>query len=157
MPTTNLEVTRSPDYEEQNIDDDPLHSKTMAYHPNRAQFGNKKIVEKTQVEGGEDMLIDDGCYEFENINARRVVKGKVEYRIRWKGCTEEDDTWVAQQQLFEFNDLTLAVLEEAKQFDGNIRINECIDQDKLLKVIDQLKNEIDYEVSALSICFSRIA
>lgn len=64
-------------------------------------IGKEKITERTQVEveDGEDMLVDDEYYEFEAIIDRRVVKGKVEYRIRWKGFTEGDDTWEPEQNL----------------------------------------------------------
>ena len=34
----------------------------------------------------------------EIVNSRRV-KGVVQYRVRWTGCTELEDTWEAFEQL----------------------------------------------------------
>mmetsp|Transcript_37883 Transcript_37883/g.55509 ORF Transcript_37883/g.55509 Transcript_37883/m.55509 type:complete len:935 (+) Transcript_37883:92-2896(+) len=36
---------------------------------------------------------DDFFWEVEKVIGRRVVSGRVEYLIRWKGCPEEENTW----------------------------------------------------------------
>lgn len=38
-------------------------------------------------------FVPDDMYEVEAIQARRLVKGKPEYLIRWKGFSEKHDTW----------------------------------------------------------------
>ena len=32
-------------------------------------------------------------WEVESVVGCRTYRGRVEYRIRWKGCSEDDDTW----------------------------------------------------------------
>jgi hypothetical protein len=41
----------------------------------------------------------DQEYEVEKVVDKRIFKGKVEYRIRWRGYTSEDDTWEPVQNL----------------------------------------------------------
>lgn len=36
---------------------------------------------------------EDFFWEVEDVIGRRVHRGRVEYLIRWKGCSEEDNTW----------------------------------------------------------------
>ena len=35
----------------------------------------------------------DVFWEMESIVGKRIVKGKVQYKVHWKGCTSDDDTW----------------------------------------------------------------
>jgi hypothetical protein len=37
--------------------------------------------------------ISDFYWEVESVCGRRIHKGRVEYFIRWKGCSEEENTW----------------------------------------------------------------
>lgn len=43
------------------------------------------------------MLVDDEHYEIEKILDKRVRNGVTECLIRWKGYTEEYDTWEPEQ------------------------------------------------------------
>lgn len=36
---------------------------------------------------------EDFFWEVEDVIGRRIHRGRVEYLIRWKGCTEDDHTW----------------------------------------------------------------
>ena len=36
---------------------------------------------------------EDFFWEVEAVIGRRIRRGRVEYLIRWKGCSEEDNTW----------------------------------------------------------------
>jgi hypothetical protein len=45
------------------------------------------------------MLVDDEHYEIEKILDKRVRNGVTECLIRWKGYTEEYDTWEPEQNL----------------------------------------------------------
>jgi len=36
---------------------------------------------------------EDFFWEVEAVIGRRVHRGRVEYLIRWKGCSEDDNTW----------------------------------------------------------------
>ncbi|GAB0095381.1 hypothetical protein DMENIID0001_107570 [Sergentomyia squamirostris] len=38
-------------------------------------------------------------YEVEDIVDHKVVRGKTSYRIRWKGWSEDDDTWEGEETL----------------------------------------------------------
>ena len=41
----------------------------------------------------EDIEANDAEYEVEEILDKRTRKGVTEYKIRWKGYSNEDDTW----------------------------------------------------------------
>ncbi|KAI2499180.1 Chromatin organization modifier domain [Fragilaria crotonensis] len=45
------------------------------------------------VDGGNSRNGNDLYWEMESIVGKRVYKGKVQYKVHWKGCTAEDDTW----------------------------------------------------------------
>jgi chromobox protein 1/chromobox protein 5 len=47
----------------------------------------------------ENYSITDDTYEVEKIIAKRTNKGRTEYRIRWKGYSEKDDTWEPTENL----------------------------------------------------------
>lgn len=36
---------------------------------------------------------EDFFWEVEDVIGRRIHRGRVEYLIRWKGCSEDDSTW----------------------------------------------------------------
>ena len=41
----------------------------------------------------ESEISDSENYEVEKIVKKRVKNGKVEYKVRWKGYSKDDDTW----------------------------------------------------------------
>ena len=38
-------------------------------------------------------MSDEEEYEVESICQKRITKGKVEYLVKWKGWSHEDNTW----------------------------------------------------------------
>uniref|UniRef100_A0A1B0D6F5 Uncharacterized protein n=1 Tax=Phlebotomus papatasi TaxID=29031 RepID=A0A1B0D6F5_PHLPP len=64
--------------------------------------GVKKTPKKSAKENKAQNDQDDDEeeeYEVEDIVDHKVVRGKTQYRIRWKGWGEDDDTWEAEDTL----------------------------------------------------------
>ncbi len=53
--------------------------------------GNIIIADPTKGENAETP--EDFFWEVDTVIGRRVKRGRVEYLIRWKNCTDDDNTW----------------------------------------------------------------
>lgn len=58
----------------------------LDYHP-----GN--IIAAAEDKEEDAAAPEDFFWEVEAVVGRRVHRGRIEYLIRWKGCSEDDNTW----------------------------------------------------------------
>ena len=62
-------------------------------------------VNKTKDDGDAEgdfntgVLVEEDFYEVECIVDKRKCNGRTEYKVRWKGCSEGDDTWEPEENL----------------------------------------------------------
>jgi hypothetical protein len=59
-------------------------------------------------------------YEVERVLEQRVKGGLVQYRVRWKGYTAEDDSWLEEDRFDDGN----VPLAEFKQSRKRARLNQ---------------------------------
>ena len=65
-------------------------------HARGSGRGAGGMGEEEEEEEEED---DEALFAVEALLSRRVKRGKVEYRVRWKGYTPSDDTWELEDQV----------------------------------------------------------
>ena len=69
-----------------------------------------------------DNLPDD-FYEVADVIGHRRYRGRVEYKIRWKGCSDKDDTWEPHENLSD------SVMELAIQFTKRQKLKQQREED----------------------------
>mmetsp|Transcript_32106 Transcript_32106/g.73805 ORF Transcript_32106/g.73805 Transcript_32106/m.73805 type:complete len:138 (-) Transcript_32106:99-512(-) len=84
--------------------------------PKKKKKDRIQTIEQAKAKGA--VLVEDSggrdiFWEVEKVLGKRRVKRGVEYRIRWKGCTEKDDTWEPERNLSD------TAFEEAMAFKDN--------------------------------------
>ena len=66
-------------------------------------------------------MIDNNYYEVEKIIKRRIVRGRREYLIKWKGYSEKESTW---EPLSHLKYIQQTVKEFDEQYDKMKELNE---------------------------------
>ena len=61
--------------------------------------GGGEGVEEEEQPGGEQS--GEGIYAVERIHAHRVAEGRRQYLVRWAGWGPSDDTWEAEENIFD--------------------------------------------------------
>ena len=86
----------------------------MTKTPSKKKAAAKKVP---------DNLPED-FYEVEAvIGHRRRYRGRVEYKIRWKGCSDKDDTWEPHENLSD------SAMELAIQFTKRQKLKHQVEED----------------------------
>ena len=82
-------------------------------------MGKKQIKKKV-----EEVLEEEEEYVVEKVLDRRVVKGKVEYLLKWKGFSDEDNTRDPEENLIALTSL-LSFCSHRKQHTRQINQREA--------------------------------
>ena len=85
---------------------------------------------------------DDFFWEIEDVIGRRIHRGRVEYLIRWKGCTENDNTWEPHTNLCD------TAMEKAVEFTKQQKLLERQREEDEKKLFGPpLDKELSYDTS----------
>ena len=96
-------VTATPDYDlldaqGRKEDRDALKlgadAKTIAATRRKRQRPSQVVKEETdEKDSDEYMLKGEKAWEVESVVDKRRIGGQVQYRVKWKNCGEEENTW----------------------------------------------------------------
>jgi transposase InsO family protein len=70
-----------------------IHHRQVNIDQMKVLFNSEKVSDKLEV--------DPQSYEVDHVMSHRENEGEYEYRVRWKGYTSKDDSWVTEEA---FND-----------------------------------------------------
>mmetsp|Transcript_39835 Transcript_39835/g.95856 ORF Transcript_39835/g.95856 Transcript_39835/m.95856 type:complete len:1116 (+) Transcript_39835:87-3434(+) len=89
---------------------------------------------------GKGAAPEEFFWEMEAVIGRRIHRGRVEYLIRWKGCTEDDNTWEPAANLCD------TAIEEAMKYTKEQKRKESqreADEKKLFGSLDDTVDDND--------------
>ena len=79
-------------------------------------------------------MIDNNYYEVEKILDKRIVRGRKEYLIKWKGYSEKESTWEPLPHLKYIQDIV-------KKFDEQYNINKKANSKEKNKDIEKIEKD----------------
>lgn len=111
------------------------------------------IVAAPQEGAGSSTNAEDFFWEVAAVIGRRIHRNRVEYLIRWKGCSEEENTWEPAANLCD------SAMEEAMRFckQEKLRAKKRAEDEKRLfgdnsvekEEVDVSKNDVEKEEDAI--------
>eukprot|EP00804_Cyclotella_cryptica_P020802 CCRYP_019247-RA/>CCRYP_019247-RA protein AED:0.13 eAED:0.13 QI:481/1/1/1/1/1/5/149/1185 len=102
-------------------------------HPGNIIAAAQNDILQATASGGAE--ISDFYWEVETVVGRRIHRGRVEYLIRWKGCSEEENTWEPAANLCD------TAMEEAMKYVKAQKLKEKKREEDEKKLFGEDENE----------------